>query len=225
MTTLADYFKIYRRRGFWRLIAEFRENLWFDLRRGVNTQTVFHRKSYNAGTDVSPKLSPYVPSFQSPVLNCFAHLTGDIKGRNFTFFDIGCGKGKVLILAAESGLFKKIVGLEINLILAEIAEQNVCKLGMADQIEVIGEDAISYMRYAKRSVLFLYNPFDENMFATFIQSLERTDIKEIYLVYFDPIFEYHLDQWREFYATDWRDDSWRKLKIFHRYYGSLLSAE
>jgi tRNA1(Val) A37 N6-methylase TrmN6 len=47
--------------------------------------------------------------------------------RSFSFVDIGCGKGKVLLMATKKGFLKKFLnfyGVEINPQLVEIANRN-----------------------------------------------------------------------------------------------------
>ena len=44
--------------------------------------------------------------------------------RDGVFVDVGCGKGRILLLAAEQG-FNQVVGLEISPALCQIAERNV----------------------------------------------------------------------------------------------------
>jgi len=53
-------------------------------------------------------------------------LPPGLEARNFTFVDLGCGKGRALLLARDFG-FKQIVGLELSAVLAEAARANLEK--------------------------------------------------------------------------------------------------
>jgi SAM-dependent methyltransferase len=81
----------------------------------------------------------------------------------YTFVDVGCGKGRALLLAAEAP-FRKVVGVELNEDLARIARQNVTQWGSAQprpraQIRVMHADALE-LRWPRTPLLvYLYNPF------------------------------------------------------------------
>ena len=97
-------------------------------------------------------------------------------------------------------------------------------MGFSDQIDVLLTNAITFESYSKRSVLFLYNPLNENMFLELLRILERTSLQEAYLVYFDPRFGRLLNLWLEVYTSGWRDDQGRTLKIFYRNFDDTTSS-
>lgn len=107
------------------------------------------------------------------------------------FLDYGCGKGRAIIMAAQYP-FRRVVGVEIALPLAEAARRNVrivskkmaCKrievhCGSADQMEVPPDV----------SVVYFYNPFHGfvlgRVLANLRASLERTP-RRMRVIYNNP---------------------------------------
>lgn len=103
---------------------------------------------------------------------CFALLQEN--WRNFTFVDLGCGKGRPLLLARELG-FGRIIGVEFAPALAAIARRN------APFAEVVVGDAAEYLFPGGPLVVFLYNPFDEVVLQRVVPHMP-----ECYIVYINP---------------------------------------
>ena len=81
----------------------------------------------------------------------------------YTFVDVGAGKGRALLLAAELP-FRKVIGVEINEDLAHIAQQNVTLWSRVarprTKIRVMREDATEF-RWPRTPLLaYLNNPFE-----------------------------------------------------------------
>jgi len=98
----------------------------------------------------------------------------DAHGR-YTFIDIGCGKGRALLVASEFP-FRKITGLEFAPPLAEIARRNVQRYRGRKQkcrdIEVITGDALEYELAPEPQVLHLYSPFAPKLLDRLMQRIE-----------------------------------------------------
>ena len=112
----------------------------------------------------------------------------------FTFIDIGCGKGRALLLASESA-FRRIIGIEILPELVEVARENVREFerrGTHSRIEVLCGDATKFVLPAEPAILFLFNPLPESALRAFLENLEqslRQNPRAVYVVYANPIFE------------------------------------
>jgi SAM-dependent methyltransferase len=74
----------------------------------------------------------------------------------FTFVDLGCGKGRVLVLADHAG-FKKIIGVELSRKMVVAARANLERLRIPATI--IHGDAGLYQLPTEPCVVFMYNPF------------------------------------------------------------------
>ena len=106
------------------------------------------------GTDTSGELAIWQTMASSPNA-CFGiryQTSGEdvllqvvislgIDTRNFTFIDLGCGKGRTLLVAAKLG-FRRVIGVEIGSELADIARTNLARLNVTNAlvIHVDGDD-------------------------------------------------------------------------------------
>jgi SAM-dependent methyltransferase len=81
----------------------------------------------------------------------------------YTFVDVGAGKGRALLLAAELP-FRKVIGVELDEALARIAQRNVTlwkRLArQRAKIRVIHEDAAEFRWPRTPLLVYLNNPFD-----------------------------------------------------------------
>jgi len=82
-----------------------------------------------------------------------------------TFVDIGCGKGRVLILASRKP-FKRIIGFDYSENLLHTCGKNLKLLGLDKRCEISLGDAANFPFPAGELMLFLYNPFDSPLFET-----------------------------------------------------------
>ena len=118
----------------------------------------------------------------------------DVDFGDYTFVDIGSGKGKTLMLASWFG-FKTIVGIEISQPLVEIANQNVNAFAKSrnlsrDLISTVCSDAVSAPIPDGPIVIFLFNPFHESAIDSFLTNLRRTlqsDFRKALVVYANPV--------------------------------------
>ena len=95
----------------------------------------------------------------------------------FTFVDLGSGKGRVLLMAAPYG-FKRIMGVEFMPEWHRIAEENIRKFaaqyGIASRIESFCMDAREFDFPAGPLVVYLFNPFPEPVLAVVLEKLRQS---------------------------------------------------
>lgn len=105
-----------------------------------------------------------------------------------SFFDIGCGKGQMLLMAAMSGI-SKIGGIEFCEEIAEIAKRNIGLLGI--EADIIVGDAIAFDDYDNYSIFFMYNPFSaqgvEKVSSKLLESQKRLS-RPMFLIYGNPFY-------------------------------------
>jgi SAM-dependent methyltransferase len=81
---------------------------------------------------------------------------------DYTFIDIGCGKGRAVLLASEYG-FREVVGVELNPTLTAIAQANAVLWTAAGKarcpIRIERGDAVDLAFPPGPCVVFLFNPF------------------------------------------------------------------
>jgi SAM-dependent methyltransferase len=114
----------------------------------------------------------------------------------FTFIDIGSGKGRALLMAAEYP-FRRIVGVELLPELHEIARENVGKVFSDRQrFELLCLDARDYEFPPESSVIYLFNPLHEEglmqLMRTLSQSLEQSP-REVWIVYHNPMLAHVIE--------------------------------
>lgn len=89
-----------------------------------------------------------------------------------TFVDIGCGKGRVLILASRQP-FKRIIGFDYSQSLLNVCRRNLRHLRLETRCETCLGDAASFPFPEGELMLFLYNPFDSPLFETVLDRIKE----------------------------------------------------
>ena len=110
----------------------------------------------------------------------------------FTFVDMGCGKGKPLMVAASYG-FRRLVGVDLSPACIEAARRNIARYGPepidASRIELRVEDAEAFEFPDDPLVVYLYNPFPQAVLERVVvrlgESLTRNP-REVAIVYMNP---------------------------------------
>lgn len=115
--------------------------------------------------------------------------------REFTFIDLGSGKGRVLLMASDYP-FRRILGVELLPSLHAIAQQNLAEyhsdLQQCFAIESVCADATTFPLPEGAVVLFLFNPFSESGLRRALANLERSlnaGTRPLYLLYHNPQLE------------------------------------
>jgi SAM-dependent methyltransferase len=112
--------------------------------------------------------------------------------QDYTFLDVGCGKGRVLMLAA-SAPFQRILGVELSPALTAIAERNMAKWNAAPHlcrnIDVLNVDALAAPIPDSPVVLYIYNSFNLYVMLPLLQRLQALALARstpIDLIYAKP---------------------------------------
>lgn len=105
--------------------------------------------------------------------------------RHLTFIDLGCGKGRALILAHEAG-FRNIVGVEFAPELAATARANLALVSVT--AEVIACDAADFNFPGGPLAIFLNNPFDGSVLKPVLDHLQARS-EQGYVIYVAPAYE------------------------------------
>jgi SAM-dependent methyltransferase len=137
--------------------------------------------------------------------------------------DLGCGKGRALMVAAELG-FHTVRGIEFAPDLCALARTNCAAFKRATRVQtdfqIIESDVVDYAIRPDENVFFLYNPFDDVVLDKVLDNI-RASLEEaprrVLIIYHNPRFGYvlerahglatvlHLDFWGyrfEVYAND-----------------------
>jgi SAM-dependent methyltransferase len=94
----------------------------------------------------------------------------------YSFFDVGAGKGRALMLASELP-FRRVVGVELSEELARIAQGNVARWNRIarpeSKIRVVREDAATFRWPRTPLLVYLYNPFACSLVAQMTENLAK----------------------------------------------------
>jgi predicted RNA methylase len=105
---------------------------------------------------------PHIASDPDEFSDAVASL--QIKHEDFTFIDLGSGKGRAVLLAMPLP-FRRIIGVEFALELHLIANANVNHLRAAgtdiSRVSLVHADATEFELPLEPLVIYLYNPFGE----------------------------------------------------------------
>ena len=136
--------------------------------------------------------SPYQPIPPEEFREIMAALAIDF--RQFTFIDIGSGKGRALLLASECG-FRRIIGIELLPELDRVARKNVEKLkasGNKANIEFLCGNAVEFGFPVEPTVVFMFNPLPESALVRVARNIEESlqrNPRQFFVAYANPILE------------------------------------
>ncbi len=140
--------------------------------------------------------SAYQPTEPAPFREMIDQLP--INYHEFTFVDLGCGKGRTLLMASDYP-FRRIIGVELLPALCEVAKGNVAKYASDRQqcsnFDLVCGDARNYSFPQQPLVVYLFHPFPEPVLAEVLKNLEaslRQQPRPAYLIYYNPVLEHVL---------------------------------
>lgn len=119
--------------------------------------------------------SPYQPSDPALFHEMMSKLQIDFP--QFVFIDIGSGKGRALLMAADYP-FQRVIGIELLPELHHIAQKNIAKYKSQSQkcfaIESLCADARDLIFPSEPLVLYLFNPLPKTGLVSLLSNLERS---------------------------------------------------
>jgi SAM-dependent methyltransferase len=169
----------------------------FDLRHGVDTSGLIGGTRLSSGRTHDRHITAYWGTAPSAFLDVLAQWNdslsdGPYSTRDYVFIDIGCGKGRALMLASDLP-FRRVVGVELNPALVSIAEKNLIRWKASphpcDDIEVLNVDALEFALPDSPTLLYIFNPFDRHVTQLLldrIQAVSLTRSADIDIIYMTP---------------------------------------
>jgi SAM-dependent methyltransferase len=144
--------------------------------------------------------------YEAVVPEAFAGIMRDVPvaHEDYIFIDVGSGKGRALLLAARFP-FRTIIGVEISASLTEIALSNIRIFKDGAQkcrdIRAVCTDGGGYEMPAEKTVLYLNNPFDDQVMRPFVSNVEKSlqqSPRKVFVVYQRPLHRFLWDQSKAF---------------------------
>ncbi|NKB88276.1 MAG: hypothetical protein GKS06_08660 [Acidobacteria bacterium] len=115
-----------------------------------------------------------------------------IAREDYTFLDLGSGKGRVVLLAAQAG-FGRVVGIEASPLLHHTACTNLRVWAQAGHgtrhIDLRSEDAAGADIPPGPCVVYLFNPFRERAMSRLLRQIRRSlqhVPRDLWLLYYNP---------------------------------------
>lgn len=159
----------------------------------LGTLELKHERRYGIRTGaISPAREPGYHHYQGAGYEVILRIFRDMApGReHFHFIDIGCGKGRALIVAESCG-FRRVTGIELYEDLLQEAARNVERFPMrrADSvIRLVNVNALDFEYPDEPAVYFLFNPFGADVLRKVLLNILQSTRSETYIVYMNPRF-------------------------------------
>ena len=185
-----DYFYMYKKSGLRLPYNYFINTRLFDIIYGTDTHAWLPKKNYINQPDSFEDGILYMASWTNEIKKIFKKLHSLRHLDNqYTFVDVGCGKGKVCILwkllHTKHRLTCKIVGVDYYEPLLEISKNNYFKVfGEYGKFIQGDASAFDFSIFGENVIYFLNNPFNEKIIVKFLEKLNN---KKIIIIYNNPI--------------------------------------
>ena len=190
----------------------------FDRSHGTETHSVVENAELHDVT--SPNLAHgirYEPTIALPFARLLRVARIPAQG---TFVDVGCGKGRVLMLAAQYG-FKHVTGVEYSPALCVTARQNLDTIRATRGLQFVATihaiDAVDYAFQPRDTVVFLFNPFDDTVLRRVLERLRTslsTHPRPVWFIYHHPVWRSLVEESRLFEETTDYEFGGRLFSVF-----------
>jgi SAM-dependent methyltransferase len=147
-----------------------------DRKYGIDTQGIDDDLAALGATGDSLRDAYGYEPVQVPVFRAIVSAAG-LDPRHYVMVDFGSGKGRALVLAAESG-FRHVIGVELAPQLHRIACRNIeafrRRFAFAPRIDLHCGDAVALPIPEGEAMLFFFNPFGEAVLRKVAANIQRS---------------------------------------------------
>ena len=170
-------------------------NTWrdarIDRRLGIKTAGIVEQEHLDTDSPNKRFATLYKATGAAPFKAMLSYLPDHLE--QFTFVDLGCGRGRTLLLASEFP-FKRVVGVEFSVTLHAEAEQNIEAFYSRRQLrkrpQAILADATTFPIPRGALVIYMFDPFNGTVMQRVLDNIVasyRAWPRMIYLLYYGPV--------------------------------------
>ena len=193
---LGRVYRSVREKGLGRTLRNIRETLRvsfardaFDRTRGTNTSGVLPLWLLRIHSPSRAHGIRYQPTAAEEIENAIGCVVTPPMRKDYTFIDLGCGKGRTLLVAGQMG-FRRVEGIEFSQYLCRVADRNLAVTNTTAEVKCM--DAGDYSFDDGPILLYLFNPFREPVLLRVIENL-RQHKNSLIVIYNNPIYAKVLD--------------------------------
>ncbi len=156
----------------------------FDQIHGTDTSGLVPAADLLTGHPHDDHITAYyavAPSILRELVQRWRDTPPPLPPSRYTFLDLGCGKGRALMIASEFS-FQEVVGIELNAAMVATAQHNVDLWNRAHAedptaqriapIRVLQGDALETAFPLTPTVVFLFHPFEEPVVKPLLRRIE-----------------------------------------------------
>lgn len=170
----------------------------------------------------------YEPTQERVMRHILDYVGGRLEPREFTFLDLGCGKGRAVLMASELP-FREVIGVDLSPELCRVAEQNLGRyfgsrrrwrsgppLERRAPVSIECADVTRYQYPATDLLVYMFNPFRGAVFRNVLDRLtesRREKPRRVYIALSNPSSEDQLEAHDAFaklyeFQVIWAGCSW-----------------
>ncbi len=187
---MRNYWRMMLRRGPRLPLYYFFNSHLFDLRHGTDTHVWLPKEYYDSRPANLDHGAMYMGSWTYEIERAFRMLIPYIdRPDQFAFVDVGCGKGKAMLvwqrLVNRHHIHQKVIGVDYYERLTQIAATNYKLLfGSAASLIVSDATAIDYASFGPRLIIYMFHPFDGWVME---RVLAKAKVGETFVIYNNPV--------------------------------------
>ena len=161
----------------------------FDLRYGIDTSRIEPLWRLSIDSKNARFGFRYEATSEDEFTEALAMIPRPLE--QFTFIDLGCGKGRTLVMAAQMH-FDEVIGVEFAKELVETARRNLEILALSGTL--IHQDAAEFAFPDQNLVVYMYNPFGNEVMIKVLHNLRASLSRVVYIIYKVPVCADLLDK-------------------------------
>lgn len=157
---------------------------------GIDTSGFVKVDEISSDASIRRLINFYAGSQPSIVRTAISAL-GNIE--DYTFVDLGCGKGRVTTVASEFP-FREVVGVELSAELAKVAEENSVRVAKRyptrTRVSIIEGNVVDVPLPLGKLAYFNYHAFGPEILAQMVRKFEsglEAGTPHLFFIYYNPV--------------------------------------